>query len=135
MLPAQPDREAVVCGSTRRTFGERAAGRAAGPSGAKAGLRRIDLTNRVEYLETFYAPEDRRRPERQLPLRHRGDPYLLDDSDAQVVVTEAAYVKDVRKAAKYPPRARGEAHALRPRDRRRHSGPRRRLTTGGSGWW
>ena len=57
-----PDRDALVCGDRRITWSEwsRRAGRLARHLEEHAGLRpgdkvAIDLTNRNEYLETFYA--------------------------------------------------------------------------------
>jgi fatty-acyl-CoA synthase len=106
---AAPDREAVVCGSTRRTFGdlEQRAARLAScfwADGLRPGGKvAIDLTNRVEYLETFYAALKVGAVPVNVNYRYGTEEirYLLADSDAQVIVTEAAYVKDVRKAAKY----------------------------------
>ena len=62
----------------------------------------INLTNRVEYLETFYAALKLGAVPVNVNYRYGAQEirYLLDDSDAKVVVTEAAFVKDVRKAAK-----------------------------------
>ena len=111
MAGAAPDREAVVCGPTRRTFGEleRRAAQLASflwADGLRPGGKvAINLTNRVEYLETFYAALARSAPcPVNVNYRYGTEEirYLLDDSDAQVIVTEAAYLKDVRKAAKYP---------------------------------
>jgi 3-oxocholest-4-en-26-oate---CoA ligase len=105
---AAPDREAVICGSTRRTFGEleqRAAQLASyfWAAGLRPGSKvAIDLTNRVEYLETFYAALKIGAGPVNVNYRYGAQEiqYLLDDSDAKIVVTEAAYVKDVRKATK-----------------------------------
>jgi acyl-CoA synthetase (AMP-forming)/AMP-acid ligase II len=58
---AVPSREAIVCGETRRTYGEleqRAAGLASWlwAQGVRPDDKvAINLTNRPEYLETFYA--------------------------------------------------------------------------------
>jgi acyl-CoA synthetase (AMP-forming)/AMP-acid ligase II len=111
-----PEREAVVCGPTRRTFGElenRAAGLASffWAEGLRAGDKvAIDLTNRVEYLETFYAALKLGAVPVNVNYRYGAEEirYLLDDSDAKVVVTEPAYIKDVRKAVKYLRRRLGK---------------------------
>ena len=57
-----PDRDAVVCGDRRVSWAEfrdrahRLAGHLASAAGAVPGDKvAIDLTNRPEYLETFYA--------------------------------------------------------------------------------
>jgi fatty-acyl-CoA synthase len=113
---AAPEREAVVCGPTRRTYGEleqRAAQLASflWAEGLRPGSKvAIDLTNRVEYLETFYAALKIGAVPVNVNYRYQAQEiqYLLDDSDAKVVVTEAAFVKEVRKAAKYIRRQRGK---------------------------
>ena len=142
---AAPEREAVVCGATRRTFGElehRAArlatwllgrGRAArttrsrstsptGPSTSRPSTPRCKLGAVPVNVNYRYGAEEIR--------------YLLDDSDAKVVVTEPAFAKDTRKAAKYLGRRLGKKFApARARDRRRATrprSPRRRPTTGGA---
>jgi fatty-acyl-CoA synthase len=105
---AAPEREAVVCGETRRTFGELEArasrlaswmsARGIGPDAKVA----IDLTNRVEYLEVFYAALKLGAVPVNVNYRYGSDEirYLLDDSDAKLVVAEDPFEKDVRKAVR-----------------------------------
>jgi 3-oxocholest-4-en-26-oate---CoA ligase len=104
---AAPDREAVICGPTRRTFGEFEA-RAAALAGWlwDQGVRpdskvAINLTNRPEYLETFYAAGKIGAVPVNVNYRYGASEieYLLDDSDAVVVVTEPAFAAETRKAA------------------------------------
>ncbi len=103
-----PEREAVVCGETRLTFGqlEDRATRLASPLHT-AGLRpddkvAIDLINRPEYLETFYAalklgcvPVN---------VNYRYGPgevrYLLEDADAKAIVHEPEYADTVAQATR-----------------------------------
>ena len=100
-----PDREAVVCGERRLTWGEfdDRAGRLASHFWAE-GLRpgdkvAIDLLNRPEYLETFFGalllgcvPVN---------VNYRYGPaetgYVVDDSDAKVVVHEPDLASTVKK--------------------------------------
>jgi fatty-acyl-CoA synthase len=104
---AAPDRVAVVCGPTCRTYGElehRAARLASWLHAAGVGPDdkvAMDLVNRVEYLETFYAALKLGAVPVNVNYRYGSEEirYLLDDSDAKVVVTEAAYAPDVHKAA------------------------------------
>jgi acyl-CoA synthetase (AMP-forming)/AMP-acid ligase II len=103
---AVPDRDAVVCGTQRRTwadFDDRA-GRLASHLWAE-GLRpgdkvAIDLLNRPEYLETFFAalllgcvPVN---------VNYRYGPtetgYVIDDSDAKVVIHEPDLAATVKQA-------------------------------------
>jgi 3-oxocholest-4-en-26-oate---CoA ligase len=106
---AVPDREAIICGPTRRTYREleqRAAGLASWmwESGVRPESKvAINLTNRPEYLETFYAALKIGAVPVNVNYRYGTEEirYLLDDSDATVVVTEAAFAKDTRKAAHY----------------------------------
>jgi acyl-CoA synthetase (AMP-forming)/AMP-acid ligase II len=113
---AAPDREAVVCGPTRRTYGEleqRAGGLASWlwARGLRPGSKvAIDLTNRVEYLETFYAALKLGAVPVNVNYRYGAEEirYLLDDSDAGAIVTEPAFEKDVRKAVKYLRRRLGK---------------------------
>src|SRR3954470_13414843 len=90
---AAPEREAIVCGPTRRTFGELEA-RAAGLATWmwNQGVRpddkvAINLTNRPEYLETFYAASKIGAVPVNVNYRYKvvEITYLLDDSDAKVI--------------------------------------------------
>ncbi len=113
---AAPDREAVICGETRRTFGElehRAAQLASvlWAEGLRPGSKvAIDLTNRVEYLETFYAALKLGAVPVNVNYRYGAQEirYLLDDSDAKAVVTEAGFAKEVHKACTYLRRRLGK---------------------------
>ena len=105
---AAPEREAVVCGATRRTFADlerRASGLASWlwvhgirPDDKVA----INLVNRPEYLEVFYAAGKLGAVPVNVNYRYGAEEigYLLDDSDAKVVVTEPAFAKETRKAAR-----------------------------------
>jgi len=116
---AVPSREAIVCGETRRTYGElerRAAGlaswmwaRGVRPDDKVA----INLTNRPEYLETFYAAGKLGAVPVNVNYRYKAQEiqYLLDDSDAKVIVTEPAFEKETRKAVKWLARQRGKKFA------------------------
>ncbi len=105
---AAADREAVICGPVRRTFGElehRAAGLATWmwDQGVRPDDKvAINLTNRPEYLETFYAASKIGAVPVNVNYRYGAEEigYLLDDSDAKIVVTEPAFAKDTRKAAR-----------------------------------
>jgi fatty-acyl-CoA synthase len=118
---AAPDREAVICGPTRRTFGEfeqRAAALAGWlwDQGVRPDSKvAINLTNRPEYLETFYAASKIGAVPVNVNYRYKVKEiqYLLDDSDAKVVVTEPAFAADTRKAGKYIGRTRGKQFAPR----------------------
>ncbi|MGZ6975682.1 MAG: AMP-binding protein [Acidimicrobiia bacterium] len=106
---AAPEREAVVCGEIRRTFGElehRAAGLATWcwTQGVRPGDKvAINLTNRPEYLEAFYAAGKIGAVPVNVNYRYKAEEirYLLDDSDAKVVVTEPAFEQETRQAAKW----------------------------------
>src|SRR3954468_23360107 len=103
-----PERVAVVCGSDTRTYGElpdtaHRAARLAGPFAARdvgPGAKvAIDLLNRPEYLETFYAALLLGAVPVNVNYRYGVEEtrYLLEDADAAVVVTEdrfAAVVAD-----------------------------------------
>lgn len=110
-----PERDAVICGDTRRTFGEleqRAAGLATWlwEQGVRPGDKvAMNLTNRPEYLETFYAAGKLGAVPVNVNYRYRAEEirYLLDDSDAKAIVTEPAFAKDTNKAAKYIGRRAG----------------------------
>lgn len=102
-----PDRTAIICGETHRSFGEfehraaRIAGYLArhgiGP-GSKVAL---DLINRPEYLEGFYAALKLGAVPVNVNFRYGVEEtrYLLEDSDAAAIITEPAFVTTVRKAA------------------------------------
>ena len=110
---AVPDRDAIVCGDRRYTWGEFAdrAGRLAWHlqhvMGVEAGDKiAIDLTNRNEYLETFYAALKLGGVPCNVNFRYQVDEvhYLLDNSDAVVCVHGPEFTKIVRKAARRIPR-------------------------------
>jgi fatty-acyl-CoA synthase len=105
---AAPERDAVVCGPVRRTFGElerRASGLASWmwAQGVRPGSKvAINLVNRPEYLEAFYAAGKLGAVPVNVNYRYGAEEigYLLDDSDAKIVVTEPAFAKETRKAAR-----------------------------------
>lgn len=105
---AAPEREAVVCGETRRSYGElqdRSARLASyfWDGGVRPGDKvAIDLVNRPEYLECFYAALKLGVAPVNVNYRYGVEEigYLLEDSDAKIVVTEPAFTKEVRKAAR-----------------------------------
>ncbi len=114
-----PDREAIVAGDARRTYGDFAA-RATGLAtwlwlqGVRPGDKvAMNLTNRPEYLETFFAAGKIGAVPVNVNYRYKTEEirYLLDDSDAKVVVTEAAFARDTRKAAKFIGRRIGRKFA------------------------
>src|SRR4051794_15179675 len=101
-----PERVAVVCGGTTRTYGDLAR-RAAGLAGTleRSGVRAgdkvaIDLLNRPEYLETFYAALLLGAVPVNVNYRYGVEEtrYLLDDADAAVVVTEDRFAEVVAAA-------------------------------------
>jgi 3-oxocholest-4-en-26-oate---CoA ligase len=102
-----PEREAIVCGATRLTFGQfedRAARLASHLS--NAGLRptdkvAIDLVNRPEYLETFFAALKLGCVPVNVNYRYGAGEvhYVVDDSDAKAIVYEPAYGETVAEAA------------------------------------
>jgi acyl-CoA synthetase (AMP-forming)/AMP-acid ligase II len=101
-----PERTAVVCGGIRRSFGEledRAARLAGHLEAAGVGPDAkvaIDLLNRPEYLETFYAALKLGAVPLNVNYRYGIEEthYLLADSDAAVIVTEPRFA-DVARAA------------------------------------
>ncbi len=101
-----PDRTAVVCGEQRRTYGEfrqRAAGLAGflAEHGVAAGSKvAIDLVNRPEYLEVFFAALRLGAVPVNVNFRYGVEEtrYLLADSDAVAVVTEARFAATVHAA-------------------------------------
>jgi 3-oxocholest-4-en-26-oate---CoA ligase len=101
-----PERVAVVCGGTVRTYGELAR-RAAGLAGtlAAGGVGpddkvAIDLLNRPEYLETFYAALLLGVVPVNVNYRYGVEEtrYLLADADAAAVVTEDRFAEVVHQA-------------------------------------
>ncbi len=106
LAAAVPEREAVVCGAVRRTFGEladrgaRLASHLAGV-GVGAGDRvAAHMANRPEYLETFLAALDLGAVPVNVNFRYGPDEtaYVLADSGATAVVTEPAYRDTVEEA-------------------------------------
>jgi acyl-CoA synthetase (AMP-forming)/AMP-acid ligase II len=101
-----PDRDALVCGDTRLTFAEfdnRAARLASvlDDRGVGAGDKvAIDMVNRPEYLETFFAAQKLGAVPVNVNYRYLADEvrYLLDDADARAVVHDAGFT-DVVAAA------------------------------------
>ncbi len=104
-----PDREALVCGERRFTwaaFAARAARLAwflqtecgVGPGDRIA----IDLTNRPEYLETFFAALKLGCIPVNVNFRYQANElhYLLDNSDAKVLVHAPAFAKTAKQAAR-----------------------------------
>ena len=103
-----PDRDAIVCGARRVTWGEfsersarlawhlKTAGRL--EPGDKVA---IDLTNRPEYLETFYAALKLGCVPVNVNFRYQANEveYLLDNSDAKVVVHGPEFADVVNTAA------------------------------------
>jgi fatty-acyl-CoA synthase len=103
-----PDREAVVCGDRRVTWGEFAA-RARRLSwhfaaqGAEPGDKvAIDLTNRPEYLETFFAALLLGCAPVNVNFRYVADEvhYVLDNSDARIAVHGPDQAKAITRAVK-----------------------------------
>jgi 3-oxocholest-4-en-26-oate---CoA ligase len=103
-----PDREAVVCGERRVTWGEFAARatRLASSLQAVGSLQpgdkvAIDLTNRPEYLETFYAALKLGCVPVNVNFRYQANEvhYLLDNSDAKVLVHGPEFTDVVTTAA------------------------------------
>ncbi|MBK5286976.1 MAG: AMP-binding protein [Acidimicrobiia bacterium] len=103
---AAPERVAISCGPRVCTFGdfEDRAARLAGHlerAGVTAGDKvAIDLVNRPEYLETFYAALKLGAVPVNVNYRYGVEEtrYLLADSEARAVVTEARFAPTVRAA-------------------------------------
>ena len=101
-----PERPAVVCGPVTRTFGEledRAARLAhhLHTMGVGVGDKvAIDLVNSCEYLETFYAALKLGAVPVNVNFRYGVEEtrYLLADSDACAIVTEARFAATVHAA-------------------------------------
>ncbi|MGQ0802618.1 MAG: AMP-binding protein [Actinomycetota bacterium] len=109
-----PERDAIVCGERRRTFGEfdeRAARLASHlhEAGLRAGDKvAIDLVNRPEYLETFFAALDLGCVPVNVNYRYLAPEvrYVLDNSDARAVVHGAEFadvVADAVAGLDHPP--------------------------------
>jgi fatty-acyl-CoA synthase len=103
---AAPERIAIQCGDVTRTYGELAR-RAAGLAGtlARSGVGAgdkvaIDLLNRPEYLETFYAALLLGAVPVNVNYRYGVEEtrYLLDDADVAAIVTEARFAPVVADA-------------------------------------
>jgi acyl-CoA synthetase (AMP-forming)/AMP-acid ligase II len=106
---AAPDREAVVCGDRRFTFGELddRARRLAWHLAQEAEVERgdkvaIDLVNCPEYLETFFAALKLGCVPVNVNYRYLADEvhYIVDNSDAKAVVHGPEFADTVKKALK-----------------------------------
>jgi fatty-acyl-CoA synthase len=106
---ATPDREAVVCGDRRISFGELddRARRLAWHLAQEAELERgdkvaIDLVNCPEYLETFFAALKLGCVPVNVNYRYVADEvhYVVDNSDAKAVVCGPEVADTVKKAIK-----------------------------------
>ena len=107
-----PDRDALVCGDRRITWSEfsRRAERLARHLEEHADLRAgdkvaIDLTNRNEYLETFYAALKLGCVPVNVNFRYRAEElhYLLDNSDARALVYLDEFAPVVDAAIEHMP--------------------------------
>jgi fatty-acyl-CoA synthase len=108
-----PDRDALVCADRRVSWADFAA-RASRlawylktEAGAEPGDRiAIELTNRPEYLETFYAALKIGCVPVNVNFRYTATElhYLLDNSDAKAVVHGSEFRKPVKSAAKRIPK-------------------------------
>ncbi|MGZ4795796.1 MAG: AMP-binding protein [Acidimicrobiia bacterium] len=104
---AAPDRVAIVCGSTVRTYGEledraaRLAGHLAAQGVGATDKVAIDLVNRPEYLETFYAALKLGAVPVNVNYRYGVEEtrYLLDDADAAALVVEPQFAEVAVAAA------------------------------------
>src|SRR5437660_770835 len=108
-----PDRDAVVCGDRRISWGvfsaraTRLAWYLKTEAGAEPGDRvAIELTNRPEYLETFYAALKLGCVPVNVNFRYTANElhYLFDNSDAKAVVHGPEFTKAVKVAAKRVPK-------------------------------
>ena len=114
-----PDRDALVCGERRVTWGrfadraERLAAWLQQEGGLEPGDKvAIDLTNRPEYLETFYAALKLGAVPCNVNFRYQADEvhYVLDNSDAEAIVHGPEFAAVVREAlARMPEAARPRA--------------------------
>src|SRR6202165_5444479 len=110
-----PDRDAIICGARHVTwaeFSERAS-RVAWHLHTEAQLVpgdkiAIDLTNRPEYLETFYAALKLGCTPVNVNFRYRANElhYLLDNSEAKAVVHGPEFAEVVQSAANLVPEPR-----------------------------
>jgi acyl-CoA synthetase (AMP-forming)/AMP-acid ligase II len=103
-----PDRDALVCGRRRITWVELAdrATRLAGHLHTEAGVGpgdrvAIDLTNRPEYLETFYAALKLGAVPVNVNFRYQAHElhYLLDNADARALVHGPQFSATAQQAA------------------------------------
>jgi fatty-acyl-CoA synthase len=103
-----PDRDALVCGDRRVTWSELAdrAARLAAHLRTEAGLApgdrvAIDVTNRPEYLETFYAALKLGCVPVNVNFRYTAGElqYLLENSGAKALVHHPSFAEVVRDAA------------------------------------
>ncbi len=108
-----PDRDALVCGSRHVTWAQlsdrasRLAWHLQTEAHAQPGDKiAIDLTNRPEYLETFYAALKLGCVPVNVNFRYQATElhYLLDNSDAKAVVHGPEFTKVVKAAAKQIPK-------------------------------
>jgi 3-oxocholest-4-en-26-oate---CoA ligase len=108
-----PERDALVCGERHVSWGDFAdrASRLAWHLQTEAGLQpgdkvAIDLTNRNEYLETFYAALKLGCVPVNINFRYQANEvhYVLDNSDARAVVHGPEFTAIVKKAAKRIPK-------------------------------
>jgi len=103
---AVPDRDALVCGEQRVSWGafdDRAARLASylWAQGLRSGDKvAIDCTNRPEYLETFFAALKVGCAPVNVNYRYVADEvrYVLDNSDAKAVVHDPEFTATVREA-------------------------------------
>jgi 3-oxocholest-4-en-26-oate---CoA ligase len=106
---AAPDREAVVCGERRFSFGQlddrarRLAWHLVQEAGLEAGDKvAIDLVNRPEYLETFFAALKLGCVPVNVNYRYLADEvhYVVDNSEAKAIVCGPEVADAVKKALK-----------------------------------
>ncbi len=105
---AVPDRDALVCGDRRVTFGafdDRSARLATflGDHGVAAGDKvAIDVTNCPEYLETFFAALKLGATPVNINYRYLVDEthYVIDNSDSKAVIHAPAFAATVKRAVK-----------------------------------
>ena len=110
-----PDRDALVCGDRRVTWGEleeRAARLASylWDAGLRAGDKvALDMVNRPEFLETFFAAQKIGCVPVNVNYRYVADEvrYVLENSDAKAIVHDADFAEAVHEAiARMPGEAR-----------------------------
>ncbi len=101
-----PERDAVVCGERRRSFGEfddrarRLAGRFAAAGLGPGDQVAIELVNSIEYLETFFAALKLGCAPVNVNYRYVGSElaHLLDNSDARALVFHDEFGPTVTEA-------------------------------------